>query len=152
MIPTGIGRPMRRGLQVGAVLSPRWAGGVRTFHVHAPGSGLAVPLSGPVPLHRLLEDDVVASVVAGVTGVGVALVTTFAGPLFVDWLAQKRRGPVPPGPTAAQLEAWRALLRVAVFDRRVRGEGSQLDQMVRQGTVIDPRPGSAKSPPMRYWE
>src|SRR5947207_1961240 len=41
VIPTGIGRPMRRGLQVGAVLSPRWAGSVRTFHVHAPARGMA---------------------------------------------------------------------------------------------------------------
>lgn len=81
----------------------------------------------------------VAPVVVGAAGVGVALVTAFAGPLFVDWLAEKRAGPALPGPSAAQLEAWCAVLRVAVLERRVRGEGSQLDQMVRQGTVIDLR-------------
>src|SRR5437870_7363013 len=53
----------------------------------------------------------VASVVVGVAGVVVALVTTFAGPLFVNWLAEKRSGPALPGLTAAQLEAWRAVLR-----------------------------------------
>jgi hypothetical protein len=89
----------------------------------------------------------VAAVVVGVTGVGVALVSTFAGPLFVDWLTQKRRGPVLPGLTAARLEAWRAVLRVAVLDRRVRGEGSQLDQMVRQGAVVDLWTEARSEPP-----
>src|SRR3989475_13335040 len=67
-----------------------------------------------------------ASLVVAVAGVGVALVTTFARPLFVDWLAERRRGPAPPALPAARLEEWRALLRVAVLDRRVRGAGSQL--------------------------
>jgi hypothetical protein len=87
-------------------------------------------------LRGLAEKDVVPIVVA-MAGVGVALVTTFAGPLFVDWLAEMRSGAALPGLTAAQLEAWCRVLRVAVLERRVRGTGSQLDQMVRQGTVID---------------
>jgi hypothetical protein len=86
----------------------------------------------------LTEKDVTPIVVAA-AGVGVALVTAFAGPIVVEWLAEKRGGPALPGLTAAQLEAWRGVLRIAVLERRVRGAGSQLDQMVRHGVVIDLR-------------
>src|SRR5229473_4666705 len=71
-----------------------------------------------------------------VAGIGVTLVTAFAGPLFVEWLADRRRGPSLPGLPRGQLEEWRSLLRTGVLTRWVR-EGSQLAQIMRQIPALD---------------
>lgn len=84
------------------------------------------------------SDDEVAQAVALAASVGGVVGALFGQPLFGQWLAETRaRKSEPVGVSAEQRTAWLEFIRNAVLDRRVRGEASQLGQMVRQGTVFD---------------
>lgn len=74
--------------------------------------------------------------VAGICG-GIA---TSLQAMLGQRRAERDEATQPRGPTTLnreQREAWREVLRDAVLDRRVGGEGSQLDQMIRKGSAID---------------
>src|SRR6266849_8769418 len=63
----------------------------------------------------------VLPIVVGVVGTAIGFTTTFFGPLFGEWLSEKKMGSAPSSLGAENLERWRSLLRTAVLNRRVRG-------------------------------
>jgi hypothetical protein len=84
------------------------------------------------------SNDDVTQAVALAASVGGVIGALFGQPLFGQWLTEIRtRTSEPAGASAEQTRAWLDFICSAVLDRRVRGETSQLGQMVRQGSVLD---------------
>lgn len=84
-----------------------------------------------------LQGDSLTLWVSVVSGAGVLLGGVVGQPLF-DAALSRHLEQTSRAPSAETLDRWQALLQTAVLRRRVRGERSQREQMLRGNVLIDP--------------